>query len=276
LEEAEIGRKGEEALIYYLNRTPEFKEKFVSCLREKLHISISNDITAKKAPRGYKSDILIYNDAGERIGLSLKTRKPGRPDDHLDRRWLDKPGRLSPSWKDSLQMPDNVYEAFKRGIMRKAVDKNAELIWPEDQSAVKQFLLSKLDDFLEEVLRRGEPYLKLFAVIEYEQEKAVYIFRMDDVIALIKKNIKASGIKFGRTIRLGNFLWIQRKAGNGKRIDARLPKTDPRHPANQLQVKILPIELKDEAIKTLKFCRLDLPSGISVQKGESSLEEWFG
>lgn len=275
MEEAKIGERGEKSLIYYLNYDLKFRERFVLCVKEKLRIPLSSKIVAKKAPRGYKSDILICDETRECIGLSLKTIKYGRPDDHLDRRWLDKSSKLSLSWKDSLQMPDNVYEAFKRGIMQKAICRNADLILPEDKQIVEQFLLSKLGDFLEEVFRRGETNLKLFAIIEYEKEKALYVFKLSDIIAFIMSDVKKSGIKFGQTIRLGNFLWIQRKAGNSSQIDARLPKTDPKHPANQLQVKILPLKLKDEATKNLNFCKLELPLVISLKEREIGLEKYF-
>ncbi len=229
---------------------------------------------AKAAPRGHKSDIII-SDVARNFGLSLKTRKSGRPDDHLDRRWLDKPGRYSQSWKASLNMPTAVYEAFRRGIMRKAVDKTADLIYEKDQPLVKEFLLSRLDVFLEEVFRRGEGHLNLFAIIEYEKEKKLYVFKIEDIIKFIKKDILNSGFKFSRVINLGNFLWIQRKAGDGKEVNQKIPKTDPRHPGNQLQVKILPIPLKNEAIKSLDYCEFEISFNLAMSKRRKNLEQWF-
>jgi hypothetical protein len=274
LEEGTIGDRGENALIHRLNRDEEFSKNFVKCIKEKLSIFISDKISVAKAGRGYKTDIIISDDRNNRIGLSLKTRKPGRPDDHLDRRWLDKDGMLCSSWEKALKMPKEVFEAFQRGIMEKARNTYADLIGQEGQPTVREFLLLNLHEFLEEVFRRGESALQLFAVMEYEKEKSLYVFRMDDIIEFIENNVKVSGIKFGRTITLGDFLWIQRKAGDGKHIDAILPKTHPDHPANQIQIKVLPIDLRNAAIKNLKWCKFEMPFGLSTPK-TNDLERWL-
>jgi hypothetical protein len=273
LEEGVIGDKGENVVIYRINYDKEFVASFTKCLMEKLSIPISDRISATKEKRGRKTDIIIFDDQNNRIGLSLKTRKPGRPDDHLDRRWLDKDGPLCLSWKKILKMPENVFESFKKGLMEKARNTNVDLIRQEDQPIIKEFLLSNLHRLLEEVFRRDETRLQLFAVLEYEKEKSLYVFRMDDIIEFVEKNVKDSGIKFGRVIMLGEFLWLQRKAGDGKHIDAKLPKTHPDHPGNQIQVKVLPIELMKAAVKCLSYCKFEIPTGLSIPK--NNLEKWL-
>lgn len=266
MEEAVIGGRGEKLLVHLINSNQGFAEKIAKCLQARLGFSVCGVLRAEEAPQAHKSDIIISDAARNRIGLSLKTRKPGRPDDHLDRRWLDKLGRCSQSWEASLNMPTAVYEAFRRGIVRKAVDKTANLIYEKDRPLIEEFLLSRLDTFLEEVFRRGEEHLKLFAIIEYEKEKKLYVFKMEDIIELVKRDILSFGLKFGGVIYLGNFLWIQRKAGDGKKVDKRIPKTDPRHPGNQLQVKILPIPLKNEAVKSLNYCEFEISFELTTPK----------
>jgi hypothetical protein len=91
--------------------------------------------------------------------------------------------------------------------------------------------------------------------------KPLYIFNIEDIIHFIKENIYQKGVTFSRVIYLGDFLWIQRKAGDSKKIT--LPKTDPKHPGNQLQVKILPISLLNQAKKALSYCKFELSSYIS-------------
>jgi len=265
LEEDEIGRKGTNALILCINSDRKFAEKFAKCISESLNVPISEKIVAKEAKKRLKKDIIICDDRGNCVGLSLKTRKPGRPDGHLDRRWLHKDGKLCSSWKNALNMPKEVFKAFKKGIIEKAKNVQANLIRQEDQPIVEKFLLSNLGKFLEEAFRRGENDLHLFAVMEYENEKSLYVFRMDDIIKFVEENVKTSGIKFGANISIGDFLWIQRKAGDGKRANALRPKTDPNHPGNQLQVKVLPIALKDAALKKIKYCKFDMQLEFSAK-----------
>jgi hypothetical protein len=251
-EEARVGRRWEDALANLINSDKRFAASFSACVRERLGLAISGDIRAQR-DQGVKADIHIFDSSGRAVGLSLKARgQTGRPDDHLDRRWLD-------DWREALNMPSPVYEAFWRGIMRKAVDGRASLVLEKDRPLVRDFLLSNLDAFLEEAFRRGERELQLFAVIEHEGEATLYVFRMDDVIGFVREDVRETGIEFAKVIRLGRFLWVQRKAGDSREIDKRLPKTDPRHPGNQLQVKILPIPLKNEAVKRLKHCEFKLP-----------------
>jgi len=269
MEEANIGKRGETLVVRLINDDKEFAGLFTCCLQRRLGLPVCDPLRARKAPAGLKTDVTISGSDGAEFGLSLKTMKPGRPDDHLDRRWLDKSGRLSRSWKETLDMPYDVFNAFRKGIARKARDRNAELICPEDQPLVKKFLMSRLDTFLEESFRRGEADLRLFAIIQYEENEALYVFRMGDIISLVKKDILISGLRFSKVISLGNFLWIQRKAGDGKHVDERIPKSDTRHPGNQLQVKILPIRLKDEAVRKLDYCEFEIPPSFGENRKEA-------
>jgi len=252
MEEARVGRWWEDILVNLINSDKRFATSFSTCIKERLGLPISGEIRAQRN-QGAKTDVRILDSSGSVIGLSLKARRrSGRPDDHLDRRWLDE-------WREALGMPSPVYEALWRGIMRKAVNRQANLVLEEDRSLVRDFLLSRLDAFLEGAFRRGERELQLFAVVEHEGESTLYVFRMDDIISFVKEDVREAGIEFARIIRLGRFLWVQRKAGDSKEIDKRLPKTDPRHPGNQLQVKILPVSLKNEAVSRLNYCEFKLP-----------------
>jgi len=260
-EEARIGRSGEELLVNLINTDELFSTRFSECLKGGLEINVVGKIRAIRAKGMRKTDVIILDERGQRIGISLKTRRRSRPDDHLDRRWLDE-------WRATLNMSENVYGAFWQGIMRKAVNKRADLIPEGDRPLVESFLKSNLDKILEEAFRGGESGLHLFAIVEYGEKSTLYVFRLDDVINFIKRDIASNGINFRGVIYLGRFLWIQRKAGDSKEIDRRLPKTHPRHPGNQLQIKILPLLLKDEAIRELKYCELELPyRSMGIRRG---------
>jgi hypothetical protein len=252
MEEDVIGALGEEFVASWMY---ENAAEVAKCIREKLGIPLSRIVKCEPLTRKQlKTDIRIHDEGGSTIGLSLKTRRPGRPDDHLDRRWLDKPSRRHrEGWKDLLGMPDVVVKAFQDGLARKAQDPDADFIAPQFQEEVNKFLLEKSETILKESFVAGEEDLKLFAVLEYGTASRLTIFRVDDIITFVHQNILERGIHFGGNIGLGDYVWIQRKGGDRRGL--RLPKTDSRHPGNQIQIKVLPLELRDGAMaRGLRYC----------------------
>jgi hypothetical protein len=109
---------------------------------------------------------------------------------------------------------------------------------------------------IEDIFRRGEEKLKLF-IINDKRKRRIYIFRMDDVIRFLNED--AADISFTKKgiIRLGKFITIQRKGGDGKHIT--IPKTDWNHPGNQLQFKFSPLRFAEyiELEGTIEFCIID-------------------
>jgi len=71
---------------------------------------------------------------------------------------------------------------------------------------------------------------------------------MEDVIRFLMKN--ASNISFSKKgiIKLGDFITIQRKSGDGKHI--KIPKTEWSHPGNELQFKFSPIKFAEYVTDT--------------------------
>lgn len=249
MEEADIGRRAEVLIVRMIDRDREFAEAVSSCLLEKLRLKMWKTIRkAEKLGGKYKTDIILYDEGGHKVGLSLKTITT-RDDDHLDRRWLN-------DWRDALGMPDNVYKAFHEGIKRKAVNSRENLIFSSYENLVRGFLFVKLNELLEEAFRKRESDLLLLGIIDAREEEALYVFRLDDIITFIRGNIRRKEIAFGQRIRFGDYVAMQRKAGDGKHI--KIPKTDPRHPGNQIQIKLKPLALKNDAIIHLDHCRIGL------------------
>jgi len=254
MEEGTIGKLGQKFVVDWARgEGAEILPKYLT----KLGISLSKVVDIRECGGWKKTDILITDEEGRRVGLSLKTRGAGQPDDHLDRRWLDRTTKRRKSWKDVLGMPNRIVEAFREGLARKAQNSRADFIAPEFREDVRKFLLEKLEVILREAFVGGEEEeLQLFAVLEYGTSTRLTIFRMDEIIEFVCRNVKEKGIHFGGNIRLGDYIWIQRKAGDRKGLS--LPKTDPKHPGNQIQVKVLPLELRDDAIRCrIKCC--DIP-----------------
>lgn len=70
VEEAEIGRRGEELVVELINNDKSFSASFSACVREKLGINISGNITAGKN-RGFR-DVQVR--AGLRTSWALVIR----------------------------------------------------------------------------------------------------------------------------------------------------------------------------------------------------------
>lgn len=234
-EEDKIGERGERLLCFLANRDKRFQVYLENCLKS-LNVVPTNcsGPTMCQVVNMRKTDVILEFDcAGSRvcIGVTLKTRRRnGRPDSHLDRRWLDE-------WRKVLNMPDDIYVVLREGILRLAAGTGKSLVPDDKKEYVKNFLMNNLRTILEESIRGGEHLLKIFGYIEYEAGKAcIYLFRVDDIINALESNIRQRGLRFDSVIYLGDYMWIQRKGGNGRHV--KKPKTCPDHPGNQLQVKI--------------------------------------
>jgi hypothetical protein len=80
------------------------------------------------------------------------------------------------------------------------------------------------------------------------------MFNIQKVISFIRSqeiSFSDEGI-----IKIGNFITIQRKGGNGSHV--KKPKTDFTHPGNQLQFKFKPLEFMKKARSILSNCCFDV------------------
>lgn len=244
--EARIGLDSEEDIIELINSDKDFQDAFKGCLT-RLGFRSEGRLRARKAGRGsIKTDIIIELDSGEEIGASIKSST--KTSFHqLDRRRLEE-------WRDILRMPEDIFETLKDAILRVARNSRAPFILEKDRDRVREFFAGHLVEVVEEIFRRGEDNLKLL-IINNKMMRKIYVFRMDDVICFLIKNAKER-IAFTDKgiIRLGDFITIQRKGGNGKHI--RVPKTDWKHPGNQLQFKFSPLKFAEyvESTGAIKFC----------------------
>jgi hypothetical protein len=255
-EEARIGTKGEEVLV----RALVSRKDVIACLEDLSSVKMGEVREVKRGSECglWKTDVLLVGSTGARVGVSLKTVKAGgRPDVHLDRRWIIKPSRRARSWSEVLRMPSDVTEILQRGILNIAAGKTTQLVPnPSDQRRIREFLEGALGNLLEEAFRNDERELLILAILEYDKRLRLCLFSMDDVIDFIEKDVREKGISFGNRINVGSYIQLQRKAGNGKHVK-RL-KTDPEHPGNQLQVKLLARTLRDVAVKRLRSCCFDI------------------
>lgn len=256
MEEARVGKLGEELLARKIEGDPNFADQLRRCIKDLTGIELVGKIIAVRGEKCglWKTDILLIDQRGQQIGISLKTvKKGGRPDDHLDRRWLDRRGRRAKPWTEVLNMPDTVKEILRNGILKMARHESNQLVPPQHQPIIRNFFMSVLNTFLNEAFRDEENVLRLFAVLEYNDYLYLCLFNIDEIIKFIERDVKRRGITFGSRINIGKYIQVQRKAGNGRHV--KVPKDDPRHPGNQLQVKVMARDLRDDAIRNgVKHC----------------------
>lgn len=244
--EARIGLDSEKDVINRIN----FDEKFHNIMKEcltKLGFNVQGRLRARK--NGTKTDIFIQINKQEEIGVSIKSST--KTSFHqVDRRRLEE-------WRNFLNMPDDIFETIKEAILRVAKNSRAKFILEKDRDRIKEFFVAHLSEVINEIFRRGEEKLKLLFIND-KRKRRIYIFRMDDVIKFLVENI-TNNVCFTEKgiIRLGEFVTIQRKGGNGKHITT--PKTDWSHPGNQLQFKFSPLKFAEyvESTGVIDFCVLD-------------------
>jgi coenzyme F420-reducing hydrogenase beta subunit len=107
---------------------------------------------------------------------------------------------------------------------------------------------------ISEVFKRNEEKLKLLIIIDKIQRK-IYLFCMDDVIKFVIEDAENNvGFTKKGIIKLGRFVTIQRKGGDS--VTIKIPKTDWKHPGNQLQFKFSPLKFAQsvESEQAIKFC----------------------
>jgi len=246
--EARIGLNSEQDIINSINTDVKFHENIKNCLI-KLGFNPRGRLRARKD--GTKTDIFIRTNEQEEIGVSIKSST--KTSFHqLDRRRLEE-------WKTSLNMPDEIFEIIKEAILRVAENSKARFILEKDEDKIKKFFADHLSEVINEIFRRREEKLKLF-IINDKRNSKIYIFRMDDVIKFLIENAN-NNICFTKKgiIKLGDFITIQRKGGNGEHVKEEISKTDWIHPGNQLQFKFSPLKFVEyvKSTKVIDFCEID-------------------
>lgn len=239
--EARIGLESEKDIINRINTDNKFRKLLKECIIN-LCSTPKGEIVARKD--SVKTDIFIK--INNEIGISVKSST--KTSFHqLDRRRLE-------DWKELLNMPDEVFEILKEAILRIARNPRNNFILEADRDRIKKFFAEHLKTIINEVFRKGEQTLKLL-MINDKLKRKIYIYNMDEVLDFLYNNA-INNINFSSKgiIKLGDFITVQRKGGNGKRIT--IPKTDWNHPGNQLQFKFSPLRFAEYIEKegVIRFC----------------------
>lgn len=247
---ARVGLDSEQGIIDAINTNPEFRELIRNCLQN-LGLPYKGKITSIDVPKQLKKDILINIDK-ESIGVSIKSRKT-KSFHQTDRRRLEK-------WKKFLNMPDDIFNIIKKAILRKAERGRAvNFILNKDHNTIIEFFSQNYRTIIREIFIRNEDDLLILLINDIKNEK-IYLYKMDEVLEFLIENVSNHiGFTDNGIIELGSFLTIQRKGGNGVKINKVIPKTEWRHPGNNLQFKFYPIEFADhiKKEKPIRFSEFD-------------------
>ena len=232
---ARIGLDSEKDIIHMINTNKKFHD---SIRRSLLALGFSPQKRLIATKDDVKTDIFMKIDGD--IGVSIKSSTK-TSFHHLDRRWIEQ-------WKVFLHMPDVIFETLKGAILRIARNPREKFILEKDRGKITAFLAKHLKVILTEIFMKGEQNLKLF-MINDKRCRILYVYKMMDVLTFLFENA-SDHISFSNKgiVRLGDFITIQRKSGNGKHIT--LPKTHYRHPGNQLQFKFSPLKFTDHIQET--------------------------
>jgi len=251
--EARIGLSSEKEIIDLINKDEEFRKKLRECLSN-LGFKVEGEIYASKddSKKGKKkTDIVIKID--DELGISVKTCTE-TSFHQLDRRHLE-------DWQSKLSMPSEIYETLKEAILRVSRNPKDTFILENDRENIRKFFNDNLKTVLNEIFTKGDEKLKLL-LINYKKARKIYIFRMDEALEFLYNNAH-NNVSFTEKgiIKLGDYITVQRKGGDGKKV--KIPKTDWKHPGNELQFKFKPLEfvkgceeLKQKEKDYIRCCKL--------------------
>ncbi len=172
-----------------------------------------------------KSDVLIGFTNNYFLGVNIKAGKVGF--NQVTRLWLEK-------FKNEIKLSEKVTEIIQHGIDNHRLKRSKILIEHQFESILKSELSEKSKLILELMFKGiGNDIVKIL-IIYNRNNKVFYFYEIDQLIIEISK----TEITFSKNgvIKFGEYITLQRKGGNGDKLH--LPKSDNRHPGNQLQFKM--------------------------------------
>jgi R.HinP1I restriction endonuclease len=187
-----------------------------------------------------KSDVLLGFTNNFFVGVNIKAGKVGF--NQITRLWLEK-------FKTEIALNEESVDIIQNGIDNHRLKRSKILIEPDFQVKIKHALEQKSKLILELIFKGiGNDIVKVL-VIYNRNNKVFYFYDVDEII----ENISKTGISFSKNgvVRFGEFITLQRKGGNGDKLH--LPKSDSRHPGNQLQFKMKIIDFVNSTTPFFTF-----------------------
>jgi len=223
---AKRGYLYENKFVELVNKNEKFNQSLKRLLKIKGRLKAKRITDNRK-----KTDVKLIVDNKKEIGLSIKTAEANF--NQLERVWLRELARRH-------NMPKNIENKVNECLREKSKNRKGKFILDKYRDGILDYFKKNLKPILKDIFSKNEENLKYLAVCVFVKDRW-HIALMDEVI----KEISKSGLSttVAGVIKIGDYLTLQRKGGDGAHV--KLPKSDPRHPGNQLQFKIKPISLLD-------------------------------
>lgn len=175
--------------------------------------------------------MLLFNNYS--LGVNIKA---GKTDfNQVTRIWLDK-------FVEEIKISNECKNAIQNGIDNHRLKRKKIFIDIDYQEIVKRELGTYLKQIIELIFRGINNNIVKLLVLYDRSKKCYYLYDMDNVIDLLSESIITFSDK--GIIKIGKYITLQRKGGNG--VTHKMPKSDPKHPGNQIQFKMKIISYMNE------------------------------
>ncbi len=187
-----------------------------------------------------KSDVLVLFSGNFILGVNIKAGKSNF--NQVTRMWLDR-------FATEIGLSEKSKDMIQEGIDNHRLKRSNVFIKEDYQEIIKTEFQIKIKLIMELIFRGiNNDIVKILTL--YDRNKRIfYLYDMQEVIDFLS----TSDITFSDRgiIRIGKYLTMQRKGGNG--VKHTIPKSDPRHPGNQIQFKMKIISFMNDVEPFLRL-----------------------
>lgn len=228
---AKFGTETEKQLCTLLRKRKDLAEH----LLQKLNLSEGQFLEVfPTGTSNKKSDLLAMYTGGTGIGINVKSaRSIGF--NQVTRTWLD-------SFASKIGLSEFATEAIQNGIDNHRLKRSKILIEAEYREQLADELSEKSGNIIEEIFMGiGNDVAKCLVLIN-KSTNTVHFYDIREAVS----SISQQPITFSKNgvIQFGEFITMQRKGGDGN--VKRPPKSDPKHPGNQIQFKMKIIKYMEQ------------------------------
>ncbi|MBC2606664.1 hypothetical protein [Pelagicoccus albus] len=220
---AKFGTDTEKQLCTLFRKNKDLPEK----LLRKLNLSGGDFLEVyPTGTSNKKSDLLAMYAGGAGIGINVKSaRSIGF--NQVTRTWLD-------SFASKIGLSEFAIKAIQNGIDNHRLKRSKILIEEQYRDLLATELSKKSGKIIEEIFMGiGNDVAKCLVLIN-KANNTIHFYDIREAVYSISKQ----PIEFSKNgvIQFGDFITLQRKGGDGN--VKRPPKSDPKHPGNQIQFKM--------------------------------------
>ncbi len=187
-----------------------------------------------------KSDVLALFSGNFMIGINIKA---GKNDfNQITRMWLD-------NFSEKINISQNTKNAIQNGIDNHRLKRSKIFIEDKFKNELKKDFSNNLKNILELIFKGFNNDIVKILTLYDRMRKMFYLYDMDKVINSFSNDV----INFSNNgvIGIGKYITMQRKGGNG--VKKNIPKSDIKHPGNQIQFKLKILTFMNENEPLLKF-----------------------